>query len=104
MNAPIRFIIKIHSPVNLLSILDGVLFFLSLLLPALKHRRYSITSIKRKRTIACEVYAMGKTWTQDELAAELTFFVCGCWFELKDVLKELYNSGDQKSASKKLHF
>ena len=59
---------------------------------------------QKKRTIACEVYAMGKTWAQDELAAELTFFVCGCWFELKDVLKELYNSGDQKKRFDKIAF
>lgn len=59
---------------------------------------------RKKRTIACEVYAIGKKWAQDELVSELTFFVCSNWFELKDVLKELYNAGEQKKRFDKIAF
>ncbi len=59
---------------------------------------------RKKRTITCEVYAIGKTWIQDELIGELHFFVCNGFFTLKDVLKELYNSGDQKKRFQKITF
>ncbi len=59
---------------------------------------------RKKRTIVCEVYAVGKKWVQDELLSELTFFVCDGYFTLKDVLKELYNSGDQRKRFDRIAF
>lgn len=47
---------------------------------------------RKEKTIACHVYANGKKWNQNELMAEICFFIVDSYFDMKDVISYLYGS------------
>ncbi len=47
---------------------------------------------RKERTIATEVYANGKIWTDGELITEITCFIAEGYFQLKDTIHDLFYS------------
>ncbi|MDR2783258.1 MAG: alpha-galactosidase [Treponema sp.] len=47
---------------------------------------------RKKQRVAAELFCPGKRWTPHEVMAELYFFACGGYFDLKDTLASAYRA------------